>query len=154
MRLKIKGGHTLIDDEDYDKIKHIDWLVRVKDDGMKYVYGYPPDGKPVILHRFLMEETRPHIYIDHRNGDGLDNQRSTNLRRLTALQNGQNKGLSKRNSTGWKGVSMKRGKYYARIMAEGKVVYLGTFNDPAQAGQAYLRAAEKLHGEFARQAVF
>lgn len=152
----IKGGFTLIDDCDLEKANKISWHISYNRDHTPYVRGtIRENGKRrnVMLHRFLMGVLdEPQTLIDHRNGNSLDNQRSTNLRASSAVQNGQNKKLSARNQTGWKGVwkSKESNKFGAKIMAFGKSTHLGYFNCPTAAGLAYMKAAKELHGDFAR----
>ena len=83
--------------------------------------------------------------IDHANGDPADN-RFCNLRLATMAQNIANSKLSKANTIGLKGVTPREGMWLARL--KGKSV--GTFDCPAAAHFAYLIAADKEFGEFAR----
>jgi hypothetical protein len=93
----------------------------------------------------------PERYIDHINGDPADN-RWCNLREADHFQNIQNSKLSKRNSSGFKGVwwDARRHKWTAQIMARRRQKYLGQFDTPEEAHAAYQAAAIRLHGEFAR----
>jgi hypothetical protein len=151
MELKITGGVVLIDNDDFPLVKDISWHIS-KSRGGIYARG-TVDGRKVMLHRYLMGVLdAPEVLVDHRNSNTLDCQRSSNLRASTASQNGQNKRLSSRNKTGWKGVwkSRESKKFGACIMAFGRKQHLGYFNCPTAAGLAYIKAAKKLHGEFAR----
>ncbi len=49
-------------------------------------------------------------------------------------------------------VTQARRKWVAEIMADGKSRKVGSFDCPAAAHFAYIIAADKLHGEFARAA--
>lgn len=95
----------------------------------------------------------PNSQIDHANGDRADN-RWKNLRLASQSQNNANAKLRKNNSTGLKGVEIHKqsGKWCARIAFNGTSKYLGIYDCPAAAHFAYLIAADKLHGEFARAA--
>lgn len=88
--------------------------------------------------------------IDHKNGDWLDNRRD-NLRSATKAQNGQNRRLASNNSTGFKGVSLRRdrGTYLASIRSNGALRKLGTFATAEEAARAYDEAARSEFGEFA-----
>ena len=59
------------------------------------------------------------------------------------------------NTSGYKGVSWyKRDrKWQAGIKVNGKFIYLGLFNDPKEAHEAYIKAAKKHFGEFANSGV-
>lgn len=87
--------------------------------------------------------------IDHINGSKNDN-RFSNLRQATPSQNLGNSKRQKRNTSGFKGVSRSRGGWQVCISADGKRRFLGRFDTLADAHAAYVLAAEKLYGEFAR----
>lgn len=74
--------------------------------------------------------------LDHINRVRDDN-RLDNLREVSESCNLQNMGLSKRNSSGTKGISMQSGKWCARIMVDYKEVHLGRFNNKDEAIEAY-----------------
>lgn len=87
--------------------------------------------------------------VDHINGDTLDN-RESNLRVVTALENGQNKRKRKSASSKYKGVKWhKRDNIWeSLIMHKGKSYYLGRFKEEKDAGLAYNKKSIELHGEF------
>jgi hypothetical protein len=148
--IPIKGGTAIIDDEDYEKVKPICWHLAKSRDKV-YVRGNF-NGRKVMMHRFLMGVLDdPQTLIDHRNGVTVDNRRSVNLRSSSHVQNGQNKQLSSRNSTGYKGVTFHKTsqRYRASIMFGGKVKHLGSFRCPTKAWLAYVKAAKEFHGDFA-----
>ena len=65
--------------------------------------------------------------IDHKNGNWLD-AREENLRYALPDQNIWNQGLSKKNTSGYKGVVKTRhGKYRAQVKVRRKVIKLGTY---------------------------
>jgi len=87
------------------------------------------------------------LVSDHRDGDGLNNQRE-NLRACTSAQNNCNrKKGDTRNLV--KGVEAKNGKFRARIVVAGRRIDLGTFRALADAELAYQKAAVQYHGEYA-----
>jgi len=89
--------------------------------------------------------------IDHRDGDASNN-RWNNLRRSPWSQNNANRRRPRHNTSGYKGIYRGRraGHWYAHIGRCGRTIHLGTFPTPQEAHEAYLKAAHKLFGEFAR----
>lgn len=89
--------------------------------------------------------------IDHKDCN-TTNDRIENLRESTATQNRGNTKLTKRNTSGYKGVSIykKTGKWTAHIRCNNIQKNLGYFDTPEEAHEAYMEAARKCFGEFAR----
>ena len=111
-------------------------------------------GTRAYVHQFAwlyMTGIWPDHDIDHKNRGTQDN-RWANLRAASASQNLANKKRPSNNTSGFKGVHPKRGKWCAQIKREGKCITLGVFDTPRQAHAAYVKAAENLFGEFARAA--
>jgi hypothetical protein len=111
-------------------------------------------GKYYQAHRlawFYVTKKWPRCYIDHVNGNKSDN-RIINLREANQSQNIANSKLSKANKTGYKGVSYSRKQqaYQACLGKDGKQLFLGYFDDPEEAYQAYVKAALTHHGKFAK----
>lgn len=92
-----------------------------------------------------------HYKIDHKDGDGLNNQK-INLRPCTDAQNQQNAFKRKGCSSKHKGVSWfaRYGKWQCLIRPNKTKVSLGYFVHEDDAGLAYNAAAVKYYGEFAR----
>lgn len=86
--------------------------------------------------------------VDHVNGLRSDN-RPENLRSANHAQNCMNRTPQRSISKGcyWQ---PKREKWIAQIGVYGKRKTLGYFNTEAEAANAYVKAAEALHGEFMR----
>ena len=87
--------------------------------------------------------------IDHINGNRTDN-RIENMRPATKLQNNANASIRRDNTTGFKGVSINKGKYVANIRIGGKKVSLGSFETALEADAAVRVRREEIHGEYAR----
>lgn len=90
----------------------------------------------------------PSGVVDHFNGNPSDN-RISNLRDVSQMENLQNRTVSSPKShTGLIGVVKDRGRYQARIGANGVQHYLGCFQTCSEAHAAYLTAKASLHGAF------
>ncbi len=113
-------------------------------------------GKSYLAHRLVWlhvyGEWPPH-QVDHINGDRLDN-RLCNLRCATDGENKRNMKRRADNRSGFKGVIYCKltGRWRARIKVDGKIHELGRHNTPELAHAAYVAAAQKHHGKFARAA--
>jgi hypothetical protein len=95
----------------------------------------------------------PTAEIDHIDGDRLNN-RIANLREATRSENQRNVGVTRSNTSGFKGVYWypRDRKWQAKIMLGGKSKHLGLFDSPDLAHAAYCEAAGRIHGDFARVA--
>jgi hypothetical protein len=93
----------------------------------------------------------PDFEVDHKDGDGTNN-RWANLRPATREQQTRNMKLSKRNTSGRKGVSWDagRGMWKAYIRAGGPMINLGRYPTKEEAIEARREAEARLHGEYAR----
>ena len=96
-------------------------------------YGYVPD------------------YLDHKNCIKTDN-RVENLRPALQSENCQNIAATKKNTSGFKGVSWHPhvNMWSVRISQNKKRYSIGYFKDKLMAARAYNKKALELHGEFAR----
>lgn len=148
---------TFVDEKDFEFINKFKWRASKAQSslGKFYVTKKTPRinvkvGKTIYMHRVLMNAKKGQI-IDHKDGNGLNNQRS-NLRFATAANNARNMAISKRNKTGFKGISWKKDmkKWQVRISFNYKDICIGSFSDKIEAARAYNIAAIKYHGEFAR----
>ena len=101
------------------------------------------------MHRLILGLTDPKIFVDHKNRNGLDNQRS-NLRKCTRSQNIRNRKSAKNSTSQYLGVSwVKRSsRWLASISAYGKKKHLGLFKTELEAAIIYNIAARKYYGEF------
>jgi len=93
----------------------------------------------------LTHKQHPKEFVDHIDGDKTNNK-LPNLREANRSLNAQNQRKpSKRNATGYLGVSFKKKGYEASIRCNNKSIYLGRFKDPEIAHQKYLQAKRELH---------
>jgi len=108
--------------------------------------------RTITVHRIIFLYHHGYLpkYIDHINGDKADN-RIENLRDVTHCQNMMNIKKYSLNTSGYKGVSFhKRSqKWVAQIKFNKKHLYLGLFDQPEKAYEAYCFKAKELHGEYA-----
>ncbi|WP_082173928.1 HNH endonuclease [Methylobacterium indicum] len=95
----------------------------------------------------------PSDIVDHINGRPDDN-RIANLRIADSSKNMQNSRIYCTNTSGFKGVSFckQTGKWRAAITKNTRRVHLGRYPSPELAHAAYVRAAGRMFGEFARVA--
>lgn len=144
------GGQTIVDNIDYKKVSKLKWT-RTKSNVLHNGYDKKTGERVAFtLHKFLMN-TPKGFCVDHINGNPYDNRRS-NLRICTTAQNTKNRGMSKHNTSGYKGVCFYKNvnKWVARITNNKKQYCLGYFSDKIDAAIAYNNAATTYHGEFAR----
>jgi hypothetical protein len=112
-------------------------------------------GRNVLAHRmaWLYVNGETPRAIDHINGHPSDN-RLANLRPASPAQNRANSKANRNSKSGTKGVSPSRTgrRWRARISINKKTVHLGTFPTKEEANAAYMLAASRHYGEFARAA--
>jgi len=155
-----QGLFAKVDDSDFEWLSQWRWYASRSRNNFyarREVMGANGE-EHVEMHRAILGLPKSRK-CDHRNGNGLDNQRH-NLRECSNTENCRNRRIGKNNSSGFKGVSIVRGRkgapllsgkiWKAMIMADRKYIYLGVFISAEEAAKAYDRAALKHHGEFAR----
>ena len=147
-----KGQFAIIDIEDIDLVKDFYWQAALNKTINSFYaqrgakYGDSENfGRQ--MHRIIMQAPKG-LVVDHINHNTLDNRRC-NLRLATSSENTTNRRTSKNTKSGLKGAYSARNKWYSRIVADGKDVYLGMFETAEDAHEAYCKAALELHGEFA-----
>lgn len=131
----------LVSDVDYPAVRKHRWYL---------LEGYPHTGKPNIsITHFILGFPPKGKEWDHKDENKLNNQRR-NLRSVTHAQNMWNRGRTRSNKSGFKGVSWlsSRKKWQAQIRIKGVVKNLGNFDDPIEAAQVYDSAVIKTRGEF------
>ena len=106
--------------------------------------------KLYLAHRlawYMYYGEMPDYDIDHINEDPSDN-RISNLRLDINRENEHNKSkLRSDNTSGYRGVYWNKleGKWCASIALQGKRIFLGYYNTPEEAHEAYLCAKRKYH---------
>lgn len=112
--------------------------------------GYVTTNRKHDLLSHLLMQVDGSTIVDHVNGDPFDNRRC-NLRIAEGSKNKWNYRVTKRSSTGYKGIypDRRRPKFHARICVNGKRHYLGAYTSAKEAAKAYDDAAREYFGEFA-----
>lgn len=144
------GKEAIVDDDFPESLFTMKWRTRARN----YVcieMRFKNEINVVFLHYAVLDR-KDGFFIDHINGNPLDNQRA-NLRYATHAQNMRNRKLNKNNTSGYKGVLAPRGKdktWRAEIKCNNIRYRLGSFKNKEDAARAYNIAAIRYHGEFAR----
>ena len=116
------------------------WVVRINKKGYKrsHIIFWKKHGR------------MPKKVIDHINGDSLDD-RSENLREVSCQINSQNRRIGYNGRRlpigvrkGYVGQSGICKSFQARIIHNGKMIHLGSYNTPEEASKEYLSKREEL----------
>ena len=157
-----KGYVALVDDEDYARLCEHSWNASLRK-GVAVVYARTTvklnsdrrrkQWKTMAMHRMILGISDQKTFVDHINGDGLDNRR-LNLRECTHAQNARNARKRKPKATSkYRGVHFDKGygrkKWRACVRFEKKLVCLGRHTNEIDAAKAYNAGALKYFGEFA-----
>lgn len=136
---------ALVDDEDLPLIAKYKWCAHYERGRWYAISG----TTQIKMHRLIMSATKQE-HVDHKSGNGLDNQKS-NLRKCTNQQNQHNKKLQRNNTSGFKGVfwNSQANRWTAKIRYNMKQIYIGNFTDKKLAAISYDKKAKSLFGEFA-----
>jgi hypothetical protein len=145
MELNIENYQVLIDDADYDKIKPYTWTI-ISTGDIHHVIGWSkPDHKWIYLENLIINPQQNQV--GHINNSGLDNRRD-NLRFIQQRQTMRKRYTHNpeyaRHKSNYKGVyyHVAAGKWQASKRIKGSLRYIGLFDTPIEAHQAYLAFAE------------
>lgn len=149
-----KGQFTLVDDEDFERLNKWKWYAHK---GTSTFYACRRENVAykkyvsISMHRYLLGLSDSKTMADHKDGNGLNNQRA-NLRGATRSQNAANSRNRKDGSSKYKGVSwtVRDKRWAANIDLNSVRISLGYFINEADAAIAYNEAAIKYHGQFAK----
>jgi len=151
-----QGQFALVDDEDFEHLSQWKWRACFGK-GLWYATRVAQDGQKHAMHHEILgiDPIFGTVQADHRNGNGLDNQK-LNLRVSTQSENSRNRRKLRRVcASPYKGVgymkSMKRIKRWRAILYLSRTnqVTLGCFLTDVEAAHAYDYAAREHFQEFA-----
>lgn len=112
----------------------------------------------LMLHRLVMGVTNPKVLVDHVDTSNTLDNRKSNLRLVTHIENAQNRKTRRDSSTGYKGVyrvvQKRKSKdnyhiYLAYIGIDGKHIRLGYYKTAEEAARARDKASKEYFGEYA-----
>lgn len=140
-----KGNSCIIDTNDLERVSKYYWY----QDSRGYWMHHISRNKNIYLHKFIMGvEYDNKILVDHINHNTCDNRKSE-LRTCSIIENLRNRNLKKKNHTGHVGVyKTSSNKYKALIFIHGKELRLGVFDTIEEAVQVRHNAEKKYYGEF------
>lgn len=142
------GKPFYFDMDDYDKIKDYCWF-----EGINKSCDYHSVRTNVLNSTICMHYLIIGKYVDHIDRNPLNNRKS-NLRKASAIENGRNRSVQSNNTSGFTGIYFRRdtNKWAAHIAIEkGVSKSLGCFINKEDAIIARLQAEAKYFGEFAPQ---
>lgn len=147
-----RGLFTLVDDEDFERLSILKWHALAPGKSRRAWYAVRNLAREGGKRRTWSMQNDiicplPGYLVDHKDGDGLNNQKS-NLRFATTSENCANSKKST-GSSRYRGVALKEGRWRVRICVKYKQVHVGYFKEEFDAATAYNFAAEAAFGEFA-----
>lgn len=157
-----KGYFAKVDQADFVRLRIYSWVTSDHKSRGYTVYAQRTicEGRrryTRMMHRDILEPLlrlssglAKRMYVDHINGDGLDNRRA-NLRIVTPTQNNWNRRFRKTGRSKYTGVTWdgRRGKWRADIYENRRKIFLGHFAEEEEAARAFDSAAKEKRGEFA-----
>jgi hypothetical protein len=151
-----RGKFAIVDDNEYSELNQFKWYAwknKKQWYARRNLLKHEGIGA-VAMHRVIMKICDPKLQVDHRDHNGLNNQKR-NLRVCNTSQNVANqlKSIKKGGSSKYKGVHLKKypfcKRWIAQIWTGTTKVHLGSFKTQKDAAKCYNSAAIKYYGEFA-----
>jgi hypothetical protein len=154
-----QGKYALVDDEDFEELSQFKWYAW-KSKNRWYArrnYLVSEGGRQRgagVMHRQLMQVQNPLVQVDHKDHNGLNNQKD-NLRVCKNAENCRNKPKGKRKLTcRYKGVHLKiypngTKRWIAQICVAKKKIHLACCKTQKEAAFKYNKGALKYHRDYA-----
>ncbi|MBN1361942.1 MAG: HNH endonuclease [Sedimentisphaerales bacterium] len=144
-----RGKHAIVDAADYPELSKHKWYTKC-DPGGRHPYACrkAKNRDAIYMHRQIMNAPRG-MEVDHIDGNTLNNRRS-NLRLCTRLQNAQNRRRHAQRKRRFTGVYPCGDKWVAEVTHARRDHYVGRFDSEVEAARAWDRKKFELAGEFAR----
>lgn len=137
MEFEAKNGVVLIDTEDLVLVSEYCWTIyKYSKRGLYYANAFS-GGKTLYMHRLIIDAQKGE-YVDHEDGNGLNNQKY-NLRRTTQSVNIANAKKYGNGKSGYRGVVKYRDGWKAQFKFNQKLIQSNEIADPYRA--ALLRDA-------------
>ena len=151
-----QGQVALVDDDMFEELNQYKWYAQ-KQRNTFYAKRnmLKINGKHTVIRMHHVIEGKPPkgFMTDHKNGQGLDNQRK-NLRFVTNRQNQQNRknacDTSKHPGVSWYKITQ---KWLVHIVINGTYKHLGYFKDEKEAFEIYRQAVHELGEELLEGAI-
>ena len=157
-KVVIRGYEILIDYDDLDIVYSHGWNIDKIAANKKKLFYFTAERvingqrTKIRLHREIMKcERKDGKYIDHINGNTLDN-RKCNLRICSNAENARSRKVRKDSSSGYRGITFYKQtkRWVAYIGINYKKINLGYYSTIEEAIEARKIAVKKYHGDFAR----
>jgi hypothetical protein len=154
-----KGHFAQVDDCNFDWLSQWKWYAQVSGKNVYAVRNINDSTiqragrkrKTLGMHRVILNVIDKKILVDHRDGNGLNNQEA-NIRTCVHRQNTMNRGSKSGSVSAYKGVYFKKDNkiWAASISVDGKSKHIGYFECEIEAARHYNYWAKRYNGEFAR----
>ena len=143
-----RGLHAIVDAEDYEALSRWKWSVQPSANHATWYAKRTYRGRLILMHREIMKPPKGK-FVDHFNGNGLDNRRC-NLRICDPRENSCNRSKQIHARQKYIGVQpCRKHAYTATLMHKGKTYREGKYRDEVEAAKARDRLALKHHGPYA-----
>lgn len=147
-----KNQTAIVDKDDFEWVNKWKWQAAEKRSGHFYATRVTTKKNirtEISMGRMILGISDKKIFVDHINGNPLDNRRK-NLRAVSAQQNSFNRKRRNNSCSEFKGVHPSGKKWRAGIWVTKKNIHIGTFITKEEAAIAYNFFALRYFGEFAR----